>query len=184
MLTTALLVFWAFLVLTLLYLLLRDFKGFRERIRCLQSESTQGQRNVQVLNERLEAVENTLSETESYPSEWSCETKANLASAFNYAEDFIAFAEETCQHKDIVEVERAFTLAYELSGEVGEVMEVFQKSARKGCGAVTAEMAYKLQDELGDVLWAVAALLGELGFTFEGTMERTKGKLQKRRESK
>jgi len=60
-------------------------------------------------------------------------------------------------------------LALKLSGEAGEAAEKCGKLIRDkdGLMAVSAEDAHALKLELGDVLWYLAVLAHELGFTLE-----------------
>ena len=55
----------------------------------------------------------------------------------------------------------------ELAGEVGEVHEVCKKVLRDKHGKYSDEVKAKLKKELGDVLWALAALASEFNFSLE-----------------
>lgn len=54
-----------------------------------------------------------------------------------------------------------------LAGEAGEVANVVKKIQRDFGGEITDETRAKLKDELGDVLWYIAACADELGLTLE-----------------
>lgn len=68
-------------------------------------------------------------------------------------------------------------LALGLNGEAGEVAEKIKKSIRD-----EKELGDELQDELGDVLWYMARLLDELGYSFDKTAEGNLDKLLDRKE--
>ena len=70
--------------------------------------------------------------------------------------------------------------ALELAGEVGEVMELFQKAER---GSQQFD-SRRLRDELSDVLWAVTALCDKLGMSLEDLAAYNTEKLTKRRAEK
>ena len=50
-----------------------------------------------------------------------------------------------------------------LTGEAGEIANKFKKVLRDNGGKLTAEKTQEMREELGDVLWYVANLAGELG---------------------
>lgn len=52
-----------------------------------------------------------------------------------------------------------------LVGEAGEVANQWKKVYRDDGGVITEDRHDKLKDELGDVLWYVAALADELGLS-------------------
>jgi NTP pyrophosphatase (non-canonical NTP hydrolase) len=68
-----------------------------------------------------------------------------------------------------------------LSGESGEVADEIKKLYRDGEG-FTAHRMDNLHEELGDVLWYVAACCNELGFDMEEVAKANLEKLQKRYE--
>lgn len=70
-----------------------------------------------------------------------------------------------------------------LTGEAGEVANKVKKVLRDQEGHLSSEQATALADELGDVLWYVAAVADELGFSLAGVAGRNLYKLDKRRRS-
>lgn len=70
-----------------------------------------------------------------------------------------------------------------LLGEAGEVAEKVKKAFRDDDGQMTDERRAAIQKELGDVLWYMAALCSELGFSFEETaklnLEKTASRLER-----
>ena len=54
-----------------------------------------------------------------------------------------------------------------LANEAGEVLGKLKKIVRDEGGEVSAEALAALKAELGDVLWYLAALAGELGLSLE-----------------
>jgi NTP pyrophosphatase (non-canonical NTP hydrolase) len=67
-----------------------------------------------------------------------------------------------------------------LAGEAGEVANIVKKIQRDFGGEITDEVRAKLKDELGDVLWYIAACADELGLTLDEIAEYNVGKLAKR----
>jgi NTP pyrophosphatase (non-canonical NTP hydrolase) len=67
-----------------------------------------------------------------------------------------------------------------LTGEAGEVANVVKKIQRDFGGEITPEIRAKLKDELGDVLWYIAACADELGLTLEEVAEFNVKKLAAR----
>jgi NTP pyrophosphatase (non-canonical NTP hydrolase) len=64
---------------------------------------------------------------------------------------------------------------YNLSGEVGELHSLVAKKIRDG--KIDLELVKK---ELGDILWCLAAVVGDFGFTLEEVARANLTKLQKR----
>lgn len=67
-----------------------------------------------------------------------------------------------------------------LVGEAGEIANSFKKSLRDENGIVTAEKTASLAAELGDVLWYVANLADELGYSLELIAKQNLQKLKSR----
>lgn len=65
-------------------------------------------------------------------------------------------------------------------GEAGEVQGKIKKIIRDDRGVLNAATREALLDELGDVLWYVAALARELQAPLSGVAERNVAKLQSR----
>lgn len=71
---------------------------------------------------------------------------------------------------------------YPTLGLVGEVAEKIKKILRDEDGAVSAEKKEEIKKEMGDVLWYLAALSREFGFTLEDIAKKNIEKLASRRE--
>lgn len=69
-----------------------------------------------------------------------------------------------------------------LGGETGEVLNKVKKVMRDHGGIVTDEYREILRKELGDVLWYVAALAGELGLNLDDIAQANLEKLFSRKE--
>ncbi len=69
-----------------------------------------------------------------------------------------------------------------LAGEAGEVADKVKKVLRDNGGAFDLEVRNAIKLELGDVLWYVAQLSSELGFSLEEVAEANLGKLASRAE--
>ena len=67
---------------------------------------------------------------------------------------------------------------FNLSGEVGELHSLIAKSIRDN--KLDMELVKK---ELGDILWCLAAVVGDCGFTLEDVAEANLIKLQKRQKN-
>ena len=65
---------------------------------------------------------------------------------------------------------------FNLSGEVGELHSLVAKKIRDN--KLDMDLVKK---ELGDVLWCLAAVVGDFGFTLEDVAEVNLAKLQKRK---
>jgi NTP pyrophosphatase (non-canonical NTP hydrolase) len=68
-----------------------------------------------------------------------------------------------------------------LVGEAGELANKYKKILRDNDGLMTPEKLHDLQDELGDVLWYVAALANDLHITLDEVAERNINKLESRK---
>lgn len=69
-----------------------------------------------------------------------------------------------------------------LCGEAGEVAEKVKKVIRDNGGVFTEEKKREIVKELGDVLWYIAALLGDLGVTMDEAAVGNLEKLYSRKE--
>lgn len=67
-----------------------------------------------------------------------------------------------------------------LTGEAGEVADKIKKIIRDDKGVLTNEKREALKGELGDVLWYLASLSRELGFTLDEVAEHNINKLASR----
>lgn len=68
-----------------------------------------------------------------------------------------------------------------LAGEAGEVCEEIKKAIRDDGGVVTAERRARLEKELGDILWYVAALCTELDLKMSDVAHANIAKLADRK---
>lgn len=66
-----------------------------------------------------------------------------------------------------------------LAGEVGELLSIFAKEIRDG---VLPENSEKIKKELGDVLWFVAAIASDSGYTLQTIADSNIEKLRSRRD--
>lgn len=66
---------------------------------------------------------------------------------------------------------------YGLVGEVGEVFSILAKAIRDDDGITDLN---SIKKELGDVLWFIAAIAADCGFTLDDVAETNLLKLQKR----
>lgn len=69
-----------------------------------------------------------------------------------------------------------------LAGEAGEVVEKVKKIFRNYNGVITDEYRDLIKKELGDVLWYIALLSQEFGFTLDDVAEENLKKLASRQE--
>jgi NTP pyrophosphatase (non-canonical NTP hydrolase) len=67
-----------------------------------------------------------------------------------------------------------------LAGEAGEVANKVKKVYRDADGVLSDEARDALSDELGDVLWYVAAVATELGLSLNAVAEANLDKLARR----
>lgn len=69
-----------------------------------------------------------------------------------------------------------------LVGEAGEVAEKMKKILRDKGGVIDEATKLELQKELGDVLWYLAQLSVELGFSLDDVAQNNIAKLQSRQQ--
>jgi NTP pyrophosphatase (non-canonical NTP hydrolase) len=67
-----------------------------------------------------------------------------------------------------------------LCGEAGEVSEKIKKLHRDFGGTLTPERVTEIEKEVGDVLWYVASMCHELGFSMQSAAEACIRKLEDR----
>lgn len=67
-------------------------------------------------------------------------------------------------------------------GEAGELQGKVKKILRDDCSVVSTEKREAIAAELGDVLWYVAMLASELGYSLDGIAEANLAKLASRQE--
>ena len=72
--------------------------------------------------------------------------------------------------------------AFGLVSEAGEVAGKIKKTLRDFNGVFNANQKHKIADELGDVLWYVAVLADDLGYSLEQIADMNLAKLKSRQE--
>jgi len=72
--------------------------------------------------------------------------------------------------------------AFGLVGEAGEVANKVKKIYREDDGQVTPQRREQIAEELGDVLWYVAALSADLGLEMSEIARKNIAKLQSRQQ--
>lgn len=89
---------------------------------------------------------------------------------------------ETAKYpKGVAEFEPSVAyLALGLAGEAGEVANKYKKVIRDKSGIIDSDGKKDLVSELGDVLWYVARLADELGYSLEAVATLNIDKLQGR----
>lgn len=70
-----------------------------------------------------------------------------------------------------------------LAGEAGEVADKVKKVLRDNNGEFDEWRKLQIAAEIGDVLWYIAALTNDLGYTMEDIAKLNLGKLKSRREN-
>ena len=68
-----------------------------------------------------------------------------------------------------------------LEGEAGELANKVKKVYRDDAGILTTQARWKLADELGDVLWYVAAVATEIGIDLDAIANLNLNKLAARK---
>lgn len=94
--------------------------------------------------------------------------------------DYQKSAEKSAAYPDIGA--RFVYPALGLAGEAGEVVEKVKKIFRNYNGVITEEWRDAIKRELGDVLWYVAMLAQDFGFTLEDVAQTNLDKLASRME--
>jgi NTP pyrophosphatase (non-canonical NTP hydrolase) len=74
-----------------------------------------------------------------------------------------------------------YYLGLGVTGEAGEIAEKLKKLLRNHDGVLTDEMKEDLKKEIGDVLWYLSQLSGELGYSFSDVAQSNIDKLQDRK---
>ena len=69
-----------------------------------------------------------------------------------------------------------------LNGEAGEIAEKVKKMIRDDYGVLHSEVREELKKEVGDVLWYLAALSHDLGFTLSDAARANLDKLRDRQQ--
>jgi NTP pyrophosphatase (non-canonical NTP hydrolase) len=69
-----------------------------------------------------------------------------------------------------------------LTGEAGEVADKIKKVLRDYDGVFTDEIKLNIAKEIGDVLWYIAALSRDLGYTLEEIAKMNIEKLESRKQ--
>lgn len=69
-----------------------------------------------------------------------------------------------------------------MNGEAGEIADKIKKMLRDDGGVLTDERKESLKMELGDVMWYIAQMCTELGFTLEEVAQGNLDKLLSRME--
>jgi NTP pyrophosphatase (non-canonical NTP hydrolase) len=69
-----------------------------------------------------------------------------------------------------------------ISGESGEIAEKVKKIIRDKDSQISEEDKRELAKEIGDVLWHLAVLSHQLGYSFEAVAQQNLDKLQSRKQ--
>lgn len=88
----------------------------------------------------------------------------------NYQTDVLKTARYPKQHAFVY-------LGLGMAAEAGEVANIVKKVIRDDWGVLSAEKRDQLLDELGDVLWYVAVMAYELGFSMDDIAAHNLAKL-------
>ncbi len=72
--------------------------------------------------------------------------------------------------------------ALEMAGEAGEICNKVKKYLRDDKGVISDKKREEVFEEMGDVLWAMAAMASDLGYTLSQVAEHNLAKLQSRQE--
>jgi len=97
--------------------------------------------------------------------------------------DFAEYEKRAAQTATFSGTQKEYALAYlalGVTGEAGEIAEKIKKIMRNDDGIVSDEKREALKHEVGDVLWYLAMLSRELGFSFEDAAQANIEKLTDR----
>ncbi len=94
--------------------------------------------------------------------------------------EYMSRAAETAIYK---EKDAIIYPALELGNEAGEVLGKIKKVLRDNDGVFSTEKKEEIVAELGDVMWAIAALCRDLGTTMGYVANMNLEKLRKRKEN-
>ena len=97
-------------------------------------------------------------------------------------DDYQAGAISTAVYPGRGEVMGKVYCGLKMNGEAGEVAEKLGKILRDDEGVITPERRESLMKAMGDVLWYVAALAGELGYDLSEVAQANLDKLQGRKQ--
>ena len=96
-------------------------------------------------------------------------------------EEYQSLAKRTAKYPDIKE--RFVYPMLGLSGEAGEVANKVKKIFRDDGGIVKEERKEEIKNELGDLLWYISQLAGDLGMSLDDIAVSNIEKLSKRFEN-
>lgn len=99
-----------------------------------------------------------------------------------YTMNLNEYQEETAKTAGYPESMGITYCALALNGEAGEIAEKVKKVIRDNGGVWTQELKEAVALEAGDVLWYIARLSDELGYTLEEIAEMNLKKLRSRAE--
>lgn len=94
-----------------------------------------------------------------------------------------SYQEEACKNKIYGYGSAIIYPALGLGNEAGEVQGKIKKVLRDNGGVFDSESKALIADEMGDVLWYLAALADDLGYTLNEIAEMNIAKIKRRREN-
>jgi NTP pyrophosphatase (non-canonical NTP hydrolase) len=106
----------------------------------------------------------------------------------NFTDETALYSERIDKAMSVTDQEdwlRFLSLAYaagKLNGEAGEIAEEVFKALRDDSAELSMERVDRIAKELGDVLYYVARIAHEIGFTLEEVAEQNMKKLRDRKE--
>jgi NTP pyrophosphatase (non-canonical NTP hydrolase) len=95
--------------------------------------------------------------------------------------DFKKYQKETKKTAIYPPDEKFAYLPLGLAGEAGEVAEKFKKIIRDKRGEINEKDKEEIKKELGDVLWYLSQISGELGIELEDVAKNNLSKLSSRK---